>query len=84
MPRTAQIHYQRITLSFPKEVVSLLREEIPKNQMSAYVAALVKEDLQNREQEDSDFFEQLEELSQSFSKEGASSLEILRSIRYGK
>lgn len=84
MPRTAQIHYERITFSFPRKIIITLREKVGKNNMSKYVANLVKDDLDSREDPEA-FIESLREFAKrNPNKTGKTSLQLLREIRYGE
>ena len=84
MPRTKQIHFKRVTFSFPAKTVDLLREKVGQNNMSKYVADLVEEDLGKRTQDIDEFLEELKAFAKSVKKKDKrSSLEILREIRYG-
>jgi len=85
MARTAQIHYQRVTLSFPKDVLDCLREKVLGRNMSKYVADAVSEKLSNEVTDVDKFFEDLEAFSKTLvNKSGKSSLELIREDRYGK
>lgn len=85
MARTAQIHYERITLSLPAALVKKMRQKIEKNKMSQYVAAAIEENLEKEVDDVDKFFEELAELSKNFQRvDKRNSLEILREIRYGK
>lgn len=84
MAQAKKIDFQRVTFSFPKEVVLNLRKKIANNQMSAYVAALVKQDLEKKNTSALDLSSQLTAFRSSLPKQKLSSLEILREIRYDK
>lgn len=89
MARTAQIHYRRVTFSFPSKVADMLKAEVGNDNMSRYVAALVEQNLDYGKKEENmeEFFRDLEKLRESISKnrfDKRSSLEILREIRYGE
>lgn len=84
MARTAQINFQRVTFSFPKRVVDLLREKVGQNNMSKYVAEVVEKELDDSGCEIDGLFAELDELQKGLKfKTKKSSLEILRDIRYG-
>lgn len=88
MARTSKINFERITLSFPKRVIVKLREQVPKNEMSKYVAETVEERLDKNHIEDIDkFFEEMDELCEELTKAKKtkkSTLQIIREIRDGK
>ena len=89
MARTAQIDYQRVTFSFPKKIIIMLRNKVEKENinMSKYVSDVV-EDCISREEKDiniDEFIKSLKELRKTFvPNTKKSSLEILREIRYGE
>lgn len=84
MARTAKINFQRVTFSFPKRVVDLLRDKIGKGNVSEYVAGLVERDIEEVDEETEQLFKELDELQKNMKfKTNKSSLEILREIRYG-
>ena len=84
MPRPKQINYKRVTFSFPSRVVVMLREKVGQNNMSSYVAGLVKKDLNKRSREAEKIIQELDEFRKNHpSKIKQSSLETLREIRYG-
>lgn len=84
MARTAQINFQRVTFSFPKRVVELLRAKVGQNNMSKYVADVIEKDLGGAEGDLEELFGQLDELHKGLKfKTRKSSLQILREIRYG-
>lgn len=84
MARTARINYERITFSFPKKVALILREKVGKNEMSKYVAKLVENDLDSREDPEA-FIQSLREFAKrNPNKSGKNSIELLREIRYGE
>lgn len=89
MARTAQIHYKRVTFSFPAKVAKRLKDEVGNDNMSRYVAALVEQHLDygKKERDIEEVFKDLDDLSERISKskrDKRSSLEILREIRYGE
>ena len=86
MARTAQINFRRITLSLPQKTVKLLRGNIEKNRMSGYVANLIQNDLENKNSAGIDlFFDELKQFAKNVKRKNRkSSIQILRSIRYGK
>ncbi len=85
MARTAQIHYERITLSFPKELVKELKKKVDKGSMSSYVAKIIEKDLEKKERSAQDVIDSIRHFGQTIkTKDKRSSLEILRSIRSGK
>ena len=89
MARTAQIHYKRVTFSFPAKVAERLKAEVGNDNMSRYVAALVEQNLDyGKKEEDTDeLFNDIKKLAKKISKnkfDKRSSLEILREIRYGE
>lgn len=85
MARTAKIHFQRVTLSLPKEVLAELRRKIPKNGMSKYVANLVKEDLEKQDTDVERMRQNLDKIRKNLVfNDPRPSIEILREIRYGE
>ena len=85
MARTSQINYQRVTFSFPKKVVFLLREKVGNQSMSKYVSELIEADLKNPVEDVDAFMQSLKDFRDNVEyKTDKSSLEILREIRYGK
>ena len=85
MARTKTIDYQRVTFSFPKKVVNMLRIKIPNNEMSKYVSQLVESDLENKKDDVDEFIESLREFASRVKpRTDKTTLEILREIRYGK
>lgn len=83
MARTAKIHYQRVTFSFPKEVAEKLREKVPNNEMSSYVAKLIKDDLGQQTDDAQEYIQALRDFRENvLVRDTRSSLEILREMRY--
>lgn len=88
MARTAQIHYKRVTFSFPADVLLRLREKVESQRMSQYVTEAVEEKMISHAEENVNKFmsglnELVDELQES-RVDKRSSLEILREIRHGK
>lgn len=85
MARTKQIDYERVTFSFPKATMQLLRLNVPKQNMSKFVAQAVEEKVQQKDDEVAEFMKEWDELCKGLAaskKTTKSSLEILREIRY--
>lgn len=86
MARTAQIHYKRVTFSFPAEVFLRLKGKAEDQGMSKYVTEAVEEKMAGESSDDSDeLMSQLAEFRRTAVKKTTKSIvEILREDRYGK
>lgn len=85
MARTAQIHYQRITFSFPKNLVTDLKRKVKKGKISSYITEIIQEDLAKKNKSPKEIACELRTFSKHIkAKDPRSSLEILREIRYGQ
>jgi len=86
MARTAQIHYKRVTFSFPAELFSRLREKAESQGMSKFVTEAVEEKLVEGSGDEIDgLMRQLSEFRKTAVKKTTKSVvELLREDRYGK
>jgi hypothetical protein len=88
MARRKTINFQRVTFSFPAEVVKKLRSKVGKQSMSKFVVDAVEERLIDMADSSADLFTRLDALKNKLSdpanlKTKKSSLQLLREIRYG-
>lgn len=86
MARTAQIHYKRVTFSFPAEVFFRLRKKAENQGMSRYVTEAVEEKFAKEGGDEIDeLMRQLSEFRRTAVKKTTKSVvELLREDRYGK
>jgi len=86
MARTAQIHYKRVTFSFPAELFFRLREKAESQGMSKFVTEAVEEKLVEGSCDEIDgLMRQLSEFRKTAVKKTTKSVvELLREDRYGK
>lgn len=86
MARTAQIHYKRVTFSFPAELFFRLREKVESQGMSKFVTEAVEEKMAVESSDDSDeLMSQLAEFRRTAVRKTTKSVvELLRKDRYGK
>ncbi|MBI4234874.1 hypothetical protein HY604_01085 [Candidatus Peregrinibacteria bacterium] len=85
MSRPVQLHYERVTFSFPSQVLKRLRSKVEKNKMSQYVAKLVDENLTNNEDEDDQFFNEMRKFRETCKPvNNKSCVEMIKEFRNGK
>lgn len=85
MARPKQIDYERVTFSFPKATLQLLRLKVPKQNMSKFVAQAVEEKVQQKDDEVAEFMKDLRALANKIAanrKDNKSAVELIREIRY--
>lgn len=85
MARTKQIDYERVTFSFPKATMQLLRLKVPKQNMSKFVAQAVQKQVKEQDDEVAEFMKELDELCTAIAanrKDNKSAVELIREIRY--
>jgi hypothetical protein len=85
MARTARIHYQRVTLSFPSDFIGLLRRKVGVGRMSNFLVEAGKEKLTPVCTDADELVKELREFRRTaVKKTNKSAVELLREDRYGE